>query len=100
MSIDRRQFIAAAGSAAALASCPPLARAQSGPIRLGLLTRRPDPEDRRAFRLELTESGAQRLAEVTRERRAAWRERLAQWPDGDVAALADGLARLARDLPG
>ncbi|WP_398492484.1 ABC transporter substrate-binding protein [Variovorax sp.] len=43
MSIDRRQFIAAAGSAAALASCPPLARAQSGPIRLGLLTIRTGP---------------------------------------------------------
>jgi DNA-binding MarR family transcriptional regulator len=69
-------------------------------VRLGLLTRRPDPEDRRAFRLELTDSGAQRLAAVTRERRAAWRERLAQWPDRDVAALADGLTRLARDLPG
>ncbi|MGE3287087.1 MAG: MarR family winged helix-turn-helix transcriptional regulator [Pseudonocardia sp.] len=69
-------------------------------IRLGLLTRRPDPQDRRAFRLELTDSGAQRLAAVTRERRAVWRERLAAWPEGDIAALADGLARLARDLPG
>lgn len=68
-------------------------------LRLGLVARRPDPADGRAFLLELTPEGAQRLDAVTRERRAAWRERLATWSTEDVAALADGLARLAETMP-
>jgi DNA-binding MarR family transcriptional regulator len=68
-------------------------------LRLGLVARRPDPEDGRAFLLELSLAGAERLDAVTGERRAAWRAQLAAWSTEDIAALADGLARLAESLP-
>lgn len=75
-----------------------MSRQVSSLVRLGLLERSPDPDDGRAFRLALSATGAQRLAAVTRERRAAWRERLRAWDTDEVGALADGLERLARDL--
>lgn len=68
-------------------------------LRLGLVGRRPDPADGRAFLLELTEEGERRLGEASRARHEVWLARLRSWPTEDVAALADGLARLGATLP-
>jgi DNA-binding MarR family transcriptional regulator len=64
-------------------------------MSVGLVRRRPDPQDGRAFLLELTDDGRQRLDEVMRLRHDHWRERLDSWSTGEIAALADGLTRLA-----
>lgn len=66
---------------------------------LGLVRRRPDPEDGRAFLLELSEDGRRRLDEVKRSRHEVWRERLASWTTEEIADLADGLMRLTTALP-
>lgn len=76
-----------------------MSRQVSGLLALGLLRRRPDPQDGRAFLLELSDVGRRRLDEVGRARHAVWTERLDSWTTDDVAALADGLERLAATLP-
>jgi DNA-binding MarR family transcriptional regulator len=61
---------------------------------LGLIRRRPDPEDSRGQLLELTAEGARRLAEAQEARRAWLRAALGTWTDDDVASLATHLERL------
>ncbi|MEW2625877.1 MarR family winged helix-turn-helix transcriptional regulator [Streptomyces sp. NPDC048106] len=61
--------------------------------RAGLIERRPDPADHRVQVLRLTEAGQEILAQVTRRRRAAFRERLAEWPPEDLIRFADYLER-------
>ncbi|WP_194829798.1 MarR family winged helix-turn-helix transcriptional regulator [Nocardia sp. XZ_19_231] len=61
---------------------------------LGLVDRRPDPEDGRAQLLALTELGKRRLDETRTTRRTALRERLSSWPESDLASLAELLRRL------
>jgi DNA-binding MarR family transcriptional regulator len=61
--------------------------------RAGLIERRLDPEDHRVQVLHLTEAGRRILAQVTESRRAAFRERLADWPEADLARFADYLVR-------
>jgi DNA-binding MarR family transcriptional regulator len=61
--------------------------------RTGLIERRLDPEDHRVQVLHLTEAGREILAQVTRSRRAAFRERLADWPEDDLARFAAYLER-------
>ena len=61
----------------------------------GLLTRTPDPADRRVGRLTLTPP-AQKLAEASRAaRRAALADALDQLDDDDARALAEGMRVLA-----
>ncbi|MEV6114571.1 MarR family winged helix-turn-helix transcriptional regulator [Streptomyces sp. NPDC052109] len=61
--------------------------------RAGLIERRLDPEDHRVQVLDLTEAGREILAQVTRNRRAAFRERLADWPEEDLVRFAAYLER-------
>ncbi|MER6029585.1 MarR family winged helix-turn-helix transcriptional regulator [Streptomyces sp. NPDC001851] len=61
--------------------------------RAGLIERRPDPEDARVQVLHLTQAGREVLAQVTRSRRAAFRERLADWPEEDLVRFAAYLER-------
>ncbi|MFJ9820719.1 MarR family winged helix-turn-helix transcriptional regulator [Streptomyces sp. NPDC101151] len=61
--------------------------------RSGLIERRTDPEDHRVQVLHLTEAGQEILAQVTRSRRAAFRERLADWPEEDLIRFARYLER-------
>ena len=68
-------------------------------LRLGLVGRRPDPDDGRAFLLELSADGRERLDAVSGARHEVWRERLAEWSPEEIGALADGLTRLATTLP-
>lgn len=64
----------------------------------GLIERRHDPDDARAWRLGLTALGAARLAEV----QAAYAERLAEllspWDEHDVAEAARLITRLEQTI--
>ncbi|MGW3204177.1 MarR family winged helix-turn-helix transcriptional regulator [Streptomyces sp. NPDC001135] len=68
--------------------------------RTGLIERRPDPEDARVQVLHLTRAGREILAQVTRSRRAAFRERLADWPEEDLVRFAAYLERYNADPGG
>ena len=61
--------------------------------RAGLIERRPDPDDHRVQVLHPTDAGRHILAQVTESRRAAFRERLADWPEEDLARFAGYLTR-------
>lgn len=62
----------------------------------GWVARVPDPSDRRAALVELTDVGAQRLAELRADRDAWLARRLATLEPGDVAALLGALGALER----
>ncbi|MFL4902397.1 MarR family winged helix-turn-helix transcriptional regulator [Streptomyces sp. MMS24-I2-30] len=68
--------------------------------RAGLIERRPDPQDHRVQVLHLTASGQEILAQVTRSRRTAVQERLADWPEEDLTRFADFLKRYNGAGPG
>ncbi|SED64657.1 MarR family winged helix-turn-helix transcriptional regulator [Streptomyces melanosporofaciens] len=65
----------------------------------GLLRREPDPGDRRATLLALTETGRQAI-ETTRQRLAAHIEdSLASWPPGEARTFAGQLHRFVQHGP-
>jgi DNA-binding MarR family transcriptional regulator len=61
--------------------------------RSGLIERRQDRTDHRVQVLHLTDAGRSILAQVTQSRRAAFRERLAEWPEPDLERFAEYLVR-------
>ena len=61
--------------------------------RARLIERLIDADDHRVQVLHLTETGRRILAQVTDSRRAAFRERLAQWPREDLERFATYLVR-------
>lgn len=61
--------------------------------RAELVERRADPDDQRVQVLHLTRAGRQVLAQVTRRRRAAFQERLADWAEHDLVRFAAYLER-------
>jgi DNA-binding MarR family transcriptional regulator len=61
--------------------------------RADLIERRLDPEDHRVQVLHLTDAGRRILAQVTENRQAAFRERLADWPEDDLTRFAGYLER-------
>ncbi|MFD3548647.1 MarR family winged helix-turn-helix transcriptional regulator [Streptomyces sp. NPDC058655] len=61
--------------------------------RAGLVERGTDPRDQRVQVLELTAAGAAILAQVTRDRRAVFHERLADWDPDDLDRFAAYLTR-------
>ena len=65
---------------------------------LGMVGRRPDPQDSRGQLLQLTPEGARRLAEAQEARRSWLRSALASWDDAEVAGLAAALERLNTTL--
>jgi DNA-binding MarR family transcriptional regulator len=65
---------------------------------LGLVRRRPDPDDSRGQLLELTAEGHRRLTEAQDARRAFLRTALTSWDEEDVAGLASALERLNTTL--
>lgn len=60
---------------------------------LGLVDRKPDPLDRRAHLLVLTEEGRRRLGRARGARRRRLHMLLAAWPEEDVRLLARMLRR-------
>jgi DNA-binding MarR family transcriptional regulator len=65
-------------------------------VALDLLERVQDPDDGRARRIQLSELGRARLADVRRQRRAHLRAEFANWSTPDLQDLARLLARLNR----
>ncbi|MFI8824263.1 MarR family winged helix-turn-helix transcriptional regulator [Streptomyces sp. NPDC053431] len=61
--------------------------------KLGLVERRPDPDDHRVQVLHPTEAGTQVLASTQASRLAAYEERLKDWSAEDLAAFATYLLR-------
>ena len=62
-------------------------------VDLGLVERAPDPDDRRASLLSLTDEARTRLARVRSERWERFDERLAGWSPDELSELAGQLAR-------
>lgn len=64
----------------------------------GLLTRSPDPDDRRASLLSVTDEGRAFVEEAVRARTAMLAAATTDWLASDVSTLSELLNRLAHDL--
>ncbi len=69
-------------------------------VELGLIERTPDPEDRRAMTLAITEEGSRRLANLALLRRHEVSERLDDWTDDDLREFVKSLGRYNSSLEG
>ena len=67
-------------------------------VDLGLVERKPAPEDRRAILLDATHEGRERLDAMSRSRRDRFDERLAEWTDEELASFAARLSAYNRAL--
>lgn len=65
---------------------------------LGLVSRRPDPDDYRGQLLELTDEGRHRFETAQQARRAFLRGALSGWDEAEIEALATQIGRLNEDL--
>jgi DNA-binding MarR family transcriptional regulator len=66
--------------------------------RAGFIAREPDPHDRRAAVLRVTDEGEQLLARLQRSWRDLLREKLLDWSESERAAVATALSRFAGTL--
>ncbi|PPK65369.1 MarR family transcriptional regulator [Actinokineospora auranticolor] len=66
--------------------------------RDGLVARRPDPHDGRAWLLSLTDAGQARLAELQRRHAELLVTALRTWSEDDATALLTALRRLTDDV--
>lgn len=66
----------------------------------GLIAREPDPRDRRAALLRVTQAGQRLLSRLHSTRRATFDALLADWSEPDRAQAAEVLNRLAERLDG
>lgn len=64
----------------------------------GLIAKVPDPSDRRAHVLTLTDAGRAMLADLRRQRDAWLAEVVAEWSDEDLATFDSLLRRFADDV--
>ena len=62
-------------------------------LELGLIERTPDPEDRRAMTLAISEEGHRRLANISQDRRLKLSERLHGWTEEELTGFVRALAR-------
>jgi DNA-binding MarR family transcriptional regulator len=69
-------------------------------LELGLIERTPDPEDRRAMILAITDEGSRRLANLTLARRNEVSARLDDWADEELRAFVKSLSRYNSALEG
>ena len=67
-------------------------------LELDLIERTPDPEDRRAAILAITDEGARRLATVSEQRRAELHGRLVSWSSEELADFVSSLSRYNASL--
>jgi DNA-binding MarR family transcriptional regulator len=75
-----------------------VSRQVSALLELGLIERTPDPEDRRAMILSITEEGSRRLAGLALARRHQLTTRLESWSDEELSAFVRSLARYNASL--
>ncbi len=64
----------------------------------GYLARKPDPQDRRASLVSLTDAGGETSRALMQARADLFARTCADWPEDDTRALADLLDRLADGL--
>jgi DNA-binding MarR family transcriptional regulator len=81
------------------ATAPTASRAVDGLVELGLLERLPDPNDRRAVRIDVTRTGRARVEERMALAAAALEPAVAALSARDRAQLTTLLARLSDGLP-
>jgi DNA-binding MarR family transcriptional regulator len=62
-------------------------------LELGLIDRTPDPEDRRAMILAISEEGKRRLGNIALARRHEVSQRLDDWTEDDLRAFVRSLGR-------
>jgi len=74
---------------------PSITRHVRGLERAGHVAIEPDPDDRRGYRITLTDQGAAMLHDFQQDLVTRFTPVLANWDPTDVAALADGLDNLA-----
>lgn len=67
-------------------------------VDLGLVERKPAPEDRRAILLDATDEGRERLDVMSRSRRDRFDGRLAEWTDEELSSFAAQLSAYNRSL--
>lgn len=79
-------------------TAPTASRAVDGLVDLGLIERLPDPDDRRAVRIDLTRPGRKRVEERQALAAAALEPGVAALSARDRAQLASLLTRLAEAL--
>ena len=82
-----------------LASCigvgkPSVSRQVAFLEGLGLVSKQADPLDGRAQAISLTAQGEEKMHLVQDARREVFRERLAEWPTGELEAFAGYMAKL------
>ncbi len=70
-----------------------VSRQVSALLDLNLIERSPDPEDRRAAILAITEEGSRRLSNIAESRRREVLERLSGWSDEDLRGFVEVMAR-------
>lgn len=68
--------------------------------RTGLVERSPDPEDRRAQRVQLSRAGETEVDAALAARRALLERSLTDWSDEDVVSLHGLISRMLADLEG
>ena len=73
-------------------------RQVQGLIAAGYVEREPDPDDRRAQRLTISDDGRRALRESHRRMVHAFSNALEGWSESDLTSLADQLARLSADF--
>jgi len=66
--------------------------------RAGLIERTPDPDDRRAQRVVLTQVGEDTLRTAYERRRALLRQGMADWAATDIKQLGDLLSRFVTNI--
>ncbi len=62
-------------------------------LELGLIERSPDPDDRRALILAITDEGRRRLAKISAARREQVGARLHDWSEQELRSFVSSLAR-------
>lgn len=62
-------------------------------LELDLIERTPDPEDRRAMILAISDEGNRRLANISTVRRRELSERLGDWSEDELLSFVRSLAR-------
>ena len=75
-----------------------VSRQVSALLELGLIERSPDPEDRRAAILAITEEGSRRLSTIAEMRRREVIDRLSGWSDEDLRGFVAVMARYNSEL--
>lgn len=97
--LSTHEQVRVSDAAAALhADVSTVSRTAASLAAAGLVTKTPDPSDRRAQVLALTELGSASLAQFADQRAVLLRRVLKDWPRDDVAQLTRSLAALAASL--